>query len=534
MDKVKLLKKSGAQKRHPSPFEPLTLFLIIVLSATGAIVGLELITRVGITPNTSIIGALVAIIIAQIPIKFLNQYKDLNRQNLLQTAISGATFTAANGLLLPVGVIFLMGRQDLIWPMLIGSALAVITDATILYFAFDSQVFPGEESWPPGIATAEAMKCVASKGKSGKILGAGIASGAIGKYFGIPMDLFGVAFIGNVFALTAFAVGLLVRGYLPKFTDIDLMAFYVPHGVMIGAGVMALIQIVKSIIKSKSEAETAFKVTRSATELKKGLGGGYLVYLCIALLIAVISGIATEMSFGMFVLWVFFAAFAAIVSELIVGIAAMYSGWFPAFATALIFLVLGMLIGFPAVALALLVGFTASTGPAFADMAYDFKAGWVIRGMGEDTEFEKAGRKQQYFAEIIAFTIAIIVVGLVHQYYFSQDLLPPVDRVFVATIEAGANPDVLKYLIVWAVPGAVLQLIGGASKQLGVLFATGLLISSPIAGIAVLMGLLCRTLYTKLAGTEATSNLYIFGAGTMTGAALYSFFSSTIKAGKLR
>ena len=49
--------------------------------------------------------------------------------------------------------------------------------------------------------------------------------------------------------------------------------------------------------------------------------------------------------------------------EVIVGLAAMHSGWFPAFAVALITLVIGMLIGFPPVALALLVGFSAATGP---------------------------------------------------------------------------------------------------------------------------------------------------------------------------
>lgn len=34
----------------------------------------------------------------------------------------------------------------------------------------------------------------------------------------------------------------------------------------------------------------------------------------------------------------------------------------------------GMLIGFPPVALALLAGFSAATGPAFADMGYDIAA----------------------------------------------------------------------------------------------------------------------------------------------------------------
>ena len=73
----------------------------------------------------------------------------------------------------------------------------------------------------------------------------------------------------------------------------------------------------------------------------------------------------------------------------------MHSGWFPAFAVALITLVIGMLIGFPPVALALLVGFSAATGPAFADMGYDLKAGYMLRGYGSDPAFEREGRRQQ-------------------------------------------------------------------------------------------------------------------------------------------
>jgi uncharacterized oligopeptide transporter (OPT) family protein len=68
----------------------------------------------------------------------------------------------------------------------------------------------------------------------------------------------------------------------------------------------------------------------------------------------------------MLLAFIMYAAFAALVHELIVGLAAMHSGWFPAFAVALITLVIGMLIGFPPVSLALLVGFSAATGPAFA------------------------------------------------------------------------------------------------------------------------------------------------------------------------
>jgi uncharacterized oligopeptide transporter (OPT) family protein len=521
------------KRKHPSALNPTILILNIIVSVLGAIIGLELITRLGISTNTSIVGALMAILISRIPINLFKGLRDINSQNLIQTAISGATFSAANGLLLPIGIPYLMGRPELVVPMLIGAGLAVITDATILYFSFDTAAFPATGAWPPGIAAAEAILAAANKGKEAVLLVVGIAGGVIGQMLKIPADILGVTWIGNMFALLAFGVGLLVRGYVPQYFGVDLNAMYMPHGVMIGAGMVALIQIIMILVKKDGGDESAGgQFTRSLVDMKKGMGRGYFAYFAIALLIALVGGLMSEMSVPMLIFWLIFASFAAIASELIVGIAAMHSGWFPAFATALIFLVIGMLFGFPPLALALLVGFTASTGPAFADMAYDLKAGWMIRGQGEDPEFEKEGRKQQYIAELISFIIAIIVVFISYEFYFSQDLFPPVDRVYVATIEAGANLDVAMKLLMWAIPGVIIQFLGGPAKQLGVLFATGLLINFPIAGITVLVGLAIRVVVLKMYKEKGQNYLFILGAGFIAGAAVYSFFTSTMKLGK--
>ncbi len=160
-----------------------------------------------------------------------------------------------------------------------------------------------------------------------------------------------------------------------------------------------------------------------------------------------LGGLAAQLSVGMLVLFLVYAAFAALVHELIVGLAAMHSGWFPAFAVALITLVIGMLIGFPPVALALLVGFSAATGPAFADMGYDLKAGYMLRGYGSDPAFERDGRRQQLFAAMFAFVIAGVVVLIAYPGFFAQNLVAPVDRVYVATIKAGASADVAWSLV---------------------------------------------------------------------------------------
>ena len=73
------------------------------------LIGCELITRVGITPNTSVIGAIIALLVARIPITFLSKFRDINKQNLLQTTISAATFIGGNCILLPIGILWLFG-----------------------------------------------------------------------------------------------------------------------------------------------------------------------------------------------------------------------------------------------------------------------------------------------------------------------------------------------------------------------------------------------------------------------------------------
>ena len=118
---------------HPSTFSPATFALLIVLAIFGAIIGIQLILQLGVTPNTSIIGALVAMILARLPLKLFARYRSVHVQNLAQSNISAATFGAANSLLVPIGVPFLLGRGDLILPMLVGAALAMLLDAYLLY-----------------------------------------------------------------------------------------------------------------------------------------------------------------------------------------------------------------------------------------------------------------------------------------------------------------------------------------------------------------------------------------------------------------
>jgi uncharacterized oligopeptide transporter (OPT) family protein len=459
------------------------------------------------------------------------RYRSIHVQNLAQSAISAATFGAANSLLLPIGVPFLLGRSDLILPMLVGAALSMLLDGYLLYRMFDTRVFPASGTWPPGVAAAEAIRAGDAGGKRAALLGIGLLVGIAGSWLKIPMSAFGVAFIGNVWALTMFGIGLLIRGYAQPVAGIDIAKLYVPHGAMVGAGLVALIQVALLIARRPADQKVgdAIAAATDDTRMRRALGLGSVGYIAIAVLIALLGGLIAELSPGMLVAFVVYAAFAAFVHELIVGISAMHAGWFPAFAVALITLIIGILLGFPPVALALLVGFSASTGPAFADMGYDLRAGYLLRGEGRDPAFELAGRKQQLYAAMLAFLIAIPTVYFAHPGYFAQDMVPPVDRVYVATIKAGATADVATALLIWAIPGAVIQLLGGPSRQLGILLATGLLIPNPIAGWAVLVGIAIRTLVLRFRGKDATGSMEVLAAGFIGGDALFGFFDSVIK-----
>ncbi|MBP1964344.1 OPT/YSL family transporter [Paenibacillus aceris] len=532
------MEKEHNEKKHPSIFEPFALILNIITGIIGAIIGMQIVTTLGVTPNTAIIGALVAMLIARIPVAILKKYKSVHRQNLVQTSISSATFGAANSLLIPIGIPFAMGNKELVVPMLIGAALAMFVDAALLYKLFDSKLFPARETWAPGVATAESILAGDKGGKRAGLLGVGTVIGIIGSYFHISMSAFGVAFIGNIWALAMFGIGLMLRQYSVPWFNADVNALYIAHGVMIGAGIVALIQACVLIFsKQKKGADVAAdkpavddsSLTRPIKEARRALGLGFAAYLIIALLIAIIGGIVTKMSLGMFLGFIIFAAFAAFVHELIVGIAAMHSGWFPAFAVAFITLLFGMMIGFPPVALALLAGFSAATGPAFADMGYDLKTGYILRGNGEDREFELKGRKQQYITGMIAFGVALLTVIVTYKGYFAQNLVPPIDKVYVSTIKAGASPEIALQLLLWAIPGAIFQLIGGPKRQIGVLFATGLLISTPNACWAVLVGILIRIIVLKVKKGEAESSMSILAAGFIAGDALFSFFNSVFK-----
>ena len=530
-------------QRHPRAFEPLTFIVLILLSVLGVIIGIHVITTLGVSPSTSVIGALVAMLIGRLGFLGLNKMRSVHRQNLAQSAISSATFGAANSILTPIAIPFAFGRPDLIWPMFIGAAVGLLLDGWMLYRVFGSEFIPATATWPSGRAAAETIKAGDVGGKQAIILAAGALVGIGGSLAGLSMSAAGVAFIGNIWALLMFGIGLLLNQYAPALFDVSLVDLYLPHGVMIGAGLVALIQAgiiifrkqgrrgstdggrdERAALNDGEDLDPSVLVTVDQRKLRKAFGTGYLLFVGGAIILAVAAGLWTQMSFPALIGWVLFAAFAAIVHEIIVGLAAMHSGWFPAFAVTLIFLILGLAIGLPDVPLMLLVGYCAVTGPAFSDMGDDLKAGWVLRRKARPyTVFELQGRREQLKAAFIGFAVAIGIVAVAWPMLFADGKFPPIAQVYADTVAAGFDdPNMLRNMLLAAIPGALIQLLGGPKRQMGVLLATGLLISAPNAGWMVLAALVARVLWRRFGGENAERNISVFGAGMIAGDSLFS------------
>lgn len=514
---------------HPKAFEAGTLVVSVALSLLGAVIGVHLITTLGISANTSVIGAVIAMLIGRISFMGLSKFRDPHRQNLVQSAISGATFAAANGLLAPIAIPYALGMPELVWPMLLGCALGVFIDVFILYRAFGSRFLPASAPWPPGVAAAETIRAGAEGGRRALILIGGGVLGLVGSLFALPMSAAGVALIGNFWALLMFGFGLLLAQYAPSLWGIDLSELYVAHGVMIGAGVVALLQVVWIIVGTRTKrakaAETdrveavsqdeTLQYTIDGRRLGRALGLGYVLFVLGALLIALIGGAMSDLTVLGLIGFVLFAAIAAIVHELIVGLAAMHAGWFPAFAVTLIFLIFGLMLNVPVVPLVMLVAYCSATGPAFADMGYDYKTGWILRREQRPWRaYEMDGRREQLKASIVAITVAIGVVAVSWRGLFDDGKIPPSSQVFADTITAGvSDPQIALTMALWAIPGALIQFLGGSQRQMGVLFATGLLVATPSAGWLVLVALFARMLWTRRRGAQGAQELALVGAG---------------------
>lgn len=506
-----------------SAFEPKILVLGSILAFLTAGICMQIIGKVGTTPNTSIIGAVFAMVFARIPIQAMKSFKSLERQNLLQTIVSGAGFSAANCGFIGVAILFIMGEPGYIVPVAIGAIIGSVISVFVVGNIFDSKIFPAQGAWPPGVATAGAIEAGDQGGDKSKRLLQGLALGVVGSYLKIPVAGIGIVFIANLYSMIALGVGLILRGYSNQIFGFDIGATSISQGIMIGAGLMALIQCILVITKkTKKKEEEELRITVSDKKASRTIFASFGLHFAGSLVLALISGIVGDMGFGQLVIWVLWTGFSSAVAMLLVGMAAMRSGWFPAFAITTIFMTFGVLMGFSPLSVAIMTGYISSTGPCFADMGYDLKTGWILRGKGLNPEYECYGRKQQVFIEAIGVVIGIVTVLIFGTAFMKEGLFPPISNTFATTIQAGGNPALIKELLIWAVPGAIIQLVFG-TKMVGVLFATGLILNNPIYGVGVICAVIARLIF----GTEW---MEVRDAGLIAGDGIYGFITSVVKA----
>ena len=529
---------------HVKALEPETLILSLVMSVLSAVICMQIIAQIGISANTSIMGALLAMTLARIPFANTRKFRSLDRQNLIQTMCSGAGFAASNCGILSVGIFYVIGQPQYAYYMVLGGLAATLLSVCFVYRIFDSALFPASASWAPGIATAEALYAGDQGGKRARRLLEGVVVGIVGGMikipaawigipgaaaYGIPMAGVGIVFLANIWSMGALSVGLLLRAYLPVLTGFDLGKTYIPHGLMIGAGLASLVQIgitlyrnAKSGDLNVSDDDGTFPVTVTPEKVKTAIWQSFALYAGAAVVLALASGVWTGMSAPRTALWVLWCALSCVLAPMLVGLCAMRSGWFPGFAVSTIFLMFGMFMGFPVIALAILTGFVACTGPCFADMGYDMKTGWILRGRSANILYELDGRRQQFIAEVIGGIVGFTTVALFMNMYFKLDLVPPLSRVFATTVQAGNDPGVILELAKWGALGAVIQFVTGAKRAVGILFATGLLIYSPMYGIVVFLSVIVRAV---------TGNKWmeIREAGLIAGDGIYGFVSALLR-----
>ena len=523
----------------PRAFEFPTVLLYVLFAAVSAAICAQINVRLGITPNTAVIGVLAAIAASR---TILRQFRSPERQVMIETATSAGGFAGANIALVSFATLHLVGLGRLFAPLVGGIVLGMTLDIWLGYRLFGSRAFPAEAAWPDGEAVGRVIEAGDEGGRLGQHLLQGVGAGIVGRLLSLPMAGVGIAFIGNPVALAALAAGLLVRGHSPGL-GFPLASSHLPHGVMIGAGLVQVCQTAwlfwrvreRTAMKScdtpdgaKSGAATDESAPRNqggaATAIgARDLGVHLLAFLAGAVAIAALAALWTSVSPAQLVLWVVFAALAALVHTIVVGYCAMLSGWFPSFAVAIALLLVAALLRFPLAALAMLAGYVLSTGPQFADLGYDLKSGWIIRGRGRDASHEAAGRRQQFWLQELGALVGVATAALAFGAYWRLGLVPPMSRVMAATISLTGDPLLLRDLAIGAAIGIGSQVAGGSRRAVGILLATGLLLDNLIYGYALAAALALRAAW-------GTGRMAVRAPGLIAGDGIAGFVAALTRA----
>ena len=520
------MRKKHEEKKDISIFEPGTLILGVFLSILSAAICMQIMGQLGTAPNTSLIGAVLVMIIARIPLAVAQKFRNLQRQNYVLSIASSAGFSAANCGFVAIATMFILDRYDMIVPIALGTLVGCMIAVFVMGRIFDSKIFPAQGAWPMGQAVVSVAEAGDTGGKKGFELLQGLVVGAVAGFFGIPMAGVGIAFVANMVTMAALGLGIVVRGYAPRFLGgFDIGQTHIAQGLMIGAGIVALVQIIVTVSKGGAKANAkagqiaAYTVSDAATQ--KTLLGSVGLFAGGGIVLALLTGVFSSMGIMMSVAWVAFAGVVSVAVMVLVGTASMHSGWAPGFAVITIFLTLGMLIGFPPVPLAVLIGYIGAVGMPIHDTGIGLKAGWLLRGKGADPAAEAYGRRQQVMIKQLGVVVGIAMAMLFGLTLIRGNVIPPMSIFYAATIGETVSPALVKELAIWAVPGAILQGAFG-NKSVGLMVATGLLINNPLFGIALLAAIAVR----KVIGTK---HMTIRAPGLIAGDGLFGFVSNIVR-----
>jgi uncharacterized oligopeptide transporter (OPT) family protein len=525
----------------PRAFEWPALVAYVGFAALSAAVCAQINVHLGVTPNTAVVGVLVAIAAGR---TVLPAFRSPERQVMIETATSAGGFAGANIALVSLATLALLGLDRLMLPLLAGVATGMVVDIWLGFRLFGSRAFPATAPWPDGEAVGRVIQAGDRGGRLARELLQGVSAGALARVAGLPAAGVGIAFIGNPVALSALAAGLLLRGYAPR-VGYDVAGTSIPHGVMIGAGLVQVVQAAWIILgRTRVASPPGISDAPGATATRAGaadgiadavqspraraldpreLGWHLAAFLAGALLLVWLGRLGAHLAAPGLALWIAFAAAAAFVHTIIVGSCAMLSGWFPSFAVAIALILVAALLRFPVEALALLAGYVLSTGPQFADLGYDLKSGWIVRGRGADAERERQGRREQARLQELGALVGLATAALAFSAYWRAGLVPPMSRAIAATITLAASPDLTAQLAAGAGLGALVQTVGGPQRAIGILLATGLLLDNVAYGYALAAALAVRA----WAGTEA---MRVRGPGLIAGDGLMGFADAVIRA----
>jgi len=179
---------------------------------------MQIMGQLGITPNTSLISAVLVMVVARVPLVVARRFRNLERQNYVLSIASAAGFAAANCGFVAIAMFYIMGRTDMLLPMAFGTLVGSVISVFVTGRLFDSKIYPARGAWPLGAAVANSLEAGDSGGKKGFQLLQGLAVGALASILGIPAAGVGIAFIANMVTMAALAVGIVLRGIPPSFS----------------------------------------------------------------------------------------------------------------------------------------------------------------------------------------------------------------------------------------------------------------------------------------------------------------------------